>query len=96
MNISVDMIAAITVDRNSYSQRCPMHLYEITLTDGRSKQGEISSLELRSLIKSVSEERITYRGSVVKEDFKKCRARGGRLGVVKSPLPESVLEKIFS
>lgn len=96
MSISVDMIATMSVGRNSYSERRPEHTYEITLTDGRSKQGEIASLKLRSLIKSISEEKITYLGSTTREDFKKHRVRGARLGTVETPLPDSVLSEIFS
>lgn len=95
MSISVDMIASLSVGRNSYSQRCPMHTYEITLADGRSKQGETTSLKLRSLIKAISEEKITYLGSVTREDFKKRRVRGARLGTVETPFPESILSEIF-
>lgn len=96
MSISVSMIANLTVGRNSYSERCPEHTYEITLTDGRSRQGEATSLKVRSLIKAISEEKITYLGSTTRAEFEKSRVRGARLGIVKTPLPESVLAEIFS
>jgi hypothetical protein len=94
-NITADMIQSLVVISCSHTERTPRHQYEIKLTDGRTRKGEIASLKLRSLIKSVAKEKITYFDSK-EEDFKKSHVRGAKLGHVKTPLPDVVLSEIFS
>lgn len=93
MNVSVEMVKSLVVKICfSHSESSLNNKYEITLTDNRFAEGEISSQKLRSLIEFLDKEKVFFQAPLSSSDFK-----GKTLTVEqeKSTIPGTILSEIF-